>query len=215
VGSGADVVDGLVGRPPWRRAAANAAALAATAAAATWVAVGTSGGWAELGAAVVVVAFSWAAASKVLAPRRWRAAIVAVGIPEGLRPAVGRVVPAAETGVAALGLLGLHRWAGAGAIVLLGAFSGALVARWRRGERRLSCGCFGAGGDVLVGAALARNAALAVMASASWTLPRSSLDRWPGMPSAADLVPAVLAVGGLTAAVAIALASARALRRSA
>jgi hypothetical protein len=124
-------------------------------------------------------------------------------------------VPAAETAVATLGLLGLHRWAAAGALMLLAGFSGALLARWRDGERRLRCGCFGGAEDLHVGAALARNGALAAIATTSWAAPQAPARWWPGVPAGADVLPAVLAVAGLAAALAIALAGARALRSSA
>jgi hypothetical protein len=212
--SGAALVDRLVRRPPWRRAAANAAALLATAAAAAWAAAAARGGWTELAAAVLTVAFAWAAVVKLASPRRWRLALVRSGLPSALvRPArIG--VPLVEVGVAIAGVLGFHRAGGAAAAVLLGAFSGALLARGRGGEGRVACGCFGAG-EVDVRLALVRNVVLGLAAAASMQAPSGGRLAWPDLPAGGDVVPAALAVAGLLAALAISVSAMWALRRRA
>jgi hypothetical protein len=98
--------------------------------------------------------------------------------------------------------------------VLLGAFSVILVGIRLKGERRVTCGCFGGSDDVDIGAALARNAVLGAIALVSIGRPDAPRLGWPLMPAGADVVPAALVAVGLGAAIAIAVGTARALRRT-
>jgi hypothetical protein len=170
----------------------------------------------SLSAAVLVVAFAAAAASKLGRPGLWQRALGSYGLPEWVeRPArVG--VPAVELGLAVLPLLGFGSSAGLGAVVVLGVFSGAIVyARIRTGPR-LGCGCFGGAKVRDWRWLLGRNAALAVAGAVAW---RSGIDAPVafaiGMPRGAELLPAVLVVLGSLLAIWVGVRTLVAVRRGA
>jgi hypothetical protein len=86
--------------------------------------------------------------------------------PSGLAPAVAPVIAAVE-GAIAIGLLFPASRAGSGlaAAFMLALYAGAMLFNLRRGRRDLDCGCsFGAGGNRISEALVARNAALAIIA---------------------------------------------------
>lgn len=163
-----------------------------------------------LAAAVLSVTFGVAAITKVTAWQRWRRSLTAYDVPAARAVAVA--VPVLESVVAFLPFLGFASVAGAVAIVLLGAFSIAIVtARVRRG-RRLECGCFGGVRSRDYRVLLLRNAVLAVVAVAAWRWapPRAALPF--RLPTATELVPALLVALGSVAIASLAAVAARALR---
>jgi hypothetical protein len=90
----------------------------------------------EVAAAVLAIAFAWAALSKIASARSWRRALSGYGLPAGVERIATVGVPVAEATVLLLVLLGFPLAAGIVATGLLIAFSGAiLVARARRGDR--------------------------------------------------------------------------------
>ena len=111
-------------------------------------------------AAVLVIA----AAGKIARPAATAAAFAALGVPAAA--AAARLVPTAELLVAVL-LVAMPRAGGVAALVLLAAFTAALVRVLRSGIRT-PCRCFGGVRDVPVSAAdVLRNAMLAGLAVAA------------------------------------------------
>jgi hypothetical protein len=108
----------------------------------------------------------------------------------------------AESIVPVLIVAGMPRAAAVWSGALLVLFSGALVRASRRVGDRVPCGCLGGSGDIDVNTALARNLALFVVAV--FVVGRASDSpsiSWPGSPAAADVVPLLLTIGALIAAV--------------
>ena len=155
----------------------------------------------EIAAAVLAVAFAWAAVSKVASPRSWRRALSGYGLPAGVERVTAVGVPVAEASVPLLVLLGFPQVAGVAATALLIAFSGAiLVARARRGDR-LPCGCFAGARVRDYRAMLARNALLAGVALVT-ALGASDAVVQPRIaaPGREDLLPAAIVVISLAVA---------------
>jgi hypothetical protein len=104
----------------------------------------------------------------------------------------------AEAAVVGLVVLGMHRTAGVGALVILAAFSAAILQARRRFGDAVACGCFGTSEPRDYRILLLRNAVLVGAASIAAVggadLPRLTL---PGLPTAGDAVPAALAATGL------------------
>jgi hypothetical protein len=200
---GRALVDRLEAIPDrWQRRANGAALLAAAVLAVAAARASAPGGWWRLAAAVLAVAFGWAAVAKAAAPRRWRRAVDAHGLPAPAARAARWGVPIAEAIVPLLVLLGRPRTAGAWSLVLVVGFSLELV-RIRRGGR-VPCGCFGARRTVAASTALLRNGALAAAAVLVVALGEaSSALRWPGSPGAGEVVPFVLTAGSALAATAV------------
>ena len=161
------------------RSAINALALGAIGLSALVMATRVEGGWGSTSSAALAVAFAWASAAKMTRWRRWRETLPAFSLTRPVERTALWLVPAVEVTIPAMTLLGRERAAAALALLLLGAFSAALVrARVRHGTT-VPCGCFGRA-VVDVRAALARNAALAALGltalvaagrEPSWTLP--------------------------------------------
>jgi hypothetical protein len=193
---GRALVERLTSVPDRWRSALNAAAsiAVAAAAAATWPA---TGGWAEAAAAALAVVFAWAAASKLTAWRRWRAAVAAHRLPAPLERAALPLVPAVEVLVPILAIAGRGRAASAVALAALLAFTAATVRFAIREGTTVPCGCFGHA-RVDVRTALARDVLLAALAVVSWA--RSAADPPLRAPVDDDLLPAILAAGALVAA---------------
>jgi hypothetical protein len=106
-------------------------------------------------------------------------------------------VPAVESLVPILTLLGRERAAAAVALVSVAVFSIALLRSAARDGVRVPCGCFGrASIDVRV--ALTRDLALAAAAFVSFALATS--DPALKVPQASDALPALLLAGGLAMA---------------
>jgi hypothetical protein len=114
---------------------------------------------------------------------------------------VGRGEARSPGSVAGAAALGLAPAAGAIALVLLAAFSAAIVRSRIRGGRRIACGCFGGARSRDYRLLLARNVLLASAAAVAVRAPARPLALWPGVPQAGETLPAVLAIGALVVAV--------------
>jgi hypothetical protein len=109
-------------------------------------------------------------------------------------------VPVAEVAIVGLVVMGMHRTAGIAALVILAAFSAAILRARRRFGDVVACGCFGSvARDYRI--LLLRNALLAggalIAALAGVDAPRISV---PGLPTASDAFPAALAAAGIVVA---------------
>jgi hypothetical protein len=205
---GTELVDRLAARDPerWRRA--NAAALALVGgsilAVAPRVAAAPAGvaraGLAAAAAAILALAFGWSAAAKLAAPRRWRQTSAAYLLPDGLAAAVPTTVPALELAVALAAALGLASVAGGLALLLLAAFSAAIVRVRIGGARDVACGCFGGTRHRDYRALLGRNLLLATAAVVALRGPARPATGWPGIPQAGEILPFALATGALVVA---------------
>jgi hypothetical protein len=194
---GRRLVTALGSAPVGRRALANGAALVVLSVASTAVHAGAAD-WPGLAGAVLALCFAWSGGSKLVGWRRWKAVLSAHRLPPWMELAAVRVVPAAELCVPALALLGWMGAAGTVATLLLLGFSVELARLWRTGSS-IPCGCFGGRRSVDVRLALIRNAGLGGAAIAAATSPNTP---WlPRAPEPADILPMVLAWGGVVAGV--------------
>ena len=163
---------------------------------------------------ILAAVLALAAASKVADRDATRAAMAGFGVPQRLAGAAGIAVAAAELAVAvALVPVASARAAGVAALGMLVVFSAMLALRLARGERP-DCRCFGRlSAKPASWWALARNAALAVLAVTALAAgPGGSATAWIGDLSVAGRV----ALGGgvlLAAVVAVASALVLALLR--
>lgn len=173
--------------------AANAAVLLGLAIAAALAApsLGTVVPW--LWPAILASTFGWAAAAKLLGPNAWHEALGAHELPPPIERLAVRVVPIAEASVVVLLLTGPIRVGAALALLLLAAFSLALVRVRKAGQ--LPCGCFGGRARRSVPWLLTRNAALGLVAIASMVAGEPI--PLPSAPDPGELFPAALAAGGL------------------
>ena len=194
-------LDRSASRARWR--VANALALSAVLAA-TVVEIRTIEGPSEVGAfaaAALALTFGAAAVVKLVRRAAWRRTVATYGLPSGAVGPVAFGVPLVELGIGALVLLGLGSKAGLVSIVALVAFSGAIALGRVRAGRRIGCGCFGGAGTRDYRMLLARNLALAGVASVAWMAGKDApLVRSLGEPGGAELLPAALVVLGLTLA---------------
>jgi hypothetical protein len=204
---GTALVDRLAARDPvwWRRANAAALALVGGSALAVVPRVAAPAGVARTGlaaatAAILALAFGWSAAAKLAAPRRWRQTLAAYGLPDGLAAAAPAAVPALELTVAVAAALGLAPVAGALALLLLAAFSAAIVRMRIGGAHDVACGCFGGTRHRDYRALLGRNLLLATAAVVALRGPARPLTGWPGIPLAGEFLPFALAIGALVVA---------------
>ena len=202
-GDGQRLVERLAGRSEFPRRFANGVALLVVMAlAAAAVPAADIGGWGDLSAAVLAVVFAWAAASKLVAGRRWSRTLAAHRLPTGVGDLAQWSVPVAELLVPLLVLIGLRTVASGWALVLLVGFSAeALRVRHVVGPG-VPCGCFGGRDAVNAGVLLARNlgfGVLAVVGVAGAT--DDAITSWPGAPGPGEVLPMMLAsIGMLTAA---------------
>ena len=195
------LVDRLAGSPERRRSLANGVVLVVVAAVAAAVAVTSDDGWGSVATAGLASAFAWAAASKLLRVRAWRATLSAHAVPQGLERAATSLVPAAEMLVPVLIVAGRTRPAAAWAIALILVFTAESVRARRRAGRAVPCGCFGGLDPVPLSTVLARNAALAIVAIVvALRRPTEPLITWPGWPGPGEVVPAALVIIGLAVA---------------
>jgi hypothetical protein len=194
---GSLLVDRLSSMSGRLRSAMNAAALTSVAVAAAATASRADGGWGEAVGATLAVVFGWAAVAKIAGWNRWRRALSAHALPPPVERVAAWGVPAAESLVPILTLLGRERAAAALAVASVALFSIALVRSATRDGVHVACGCFGrASIDVRV--ALARDLALAAAASVSFAL--AAPDPAFRLPEASDALPAVLVAGALAMA---------------
>ena len=202
--AGTALVDRLAAADPrtWRLLNAGALVLVGGSALAVVPRVAPSGAEvAALSTAILALAFGWSGAVKLAAPAHWRATVAAHDLPDGLDTAARTAVPSLELAVAGAAALGLAPAAGAIALVLLGAFSVAIVRTRIRGVRRVACGCFGGTRSRDYRLLLARNVLLASVAAVAARAPARPPALWPGVPQAGETLPAVLAIGALVVAV--------------
>jgi hypothetical protein len=164
-------------------------------------------------AAVLALAFGWAAVAKAARPRAWRAALRA-HLGGRLERAASVAVPLAEAAVPVLVVGGHPALGGTLALALLATFSLATLRARRIHGTRVPCGCFGRTRSIDYRVTLLRNAALAV--AATLTL---GADPGGGLalraPSSSEILPAALAAVGLAVGVWAVVRSARWLGRGA
>ena len=194
---GRRLVDRLSSMSGRLRSGVNAAALAAMVVVAAASAARTDDGWSEAVSAILAVSFAWASVSKVSGWSRWRRTLSAHALPRRGERLAAWVVPAVESLVPALVLLGRERAAAAVALASLVVFSLALVRLALRDGVRVACGCFGRA-NVDVRVALARNLVLVVTAAVSWEL--AAPDPSVRLPAASDILPASLVAGAVVIA---------------
>jgi len=175
--------------------------------------IGEPGG---VAAATLAVAFGAAGVSKIARARAWRRALASYRLPVPIERSTVIGVPLLELGLVSLPLLGLASTAGAASLVLLGAFSAAIVVGRVRVGRRLDCGCFGASARRDYRVLLARNGVLALVAIVAWREGSDALVSGSlGAPGGADLVPAALVALGLALAAWVGVTAVATLRRGA
>jgi hypothetical protein len=164
-------------------------------------------------AAGLAAVFAWAAASKLLAPRRWRGSLGAYRLGALERPVlVG--VPLAEAMVGLLILGGDPDRGAILALVLLGGFSAAIVRARALHGSLVPCGCFGRTKARDYRLLLARNLGLVALATVVLATGSSfPLLRWARLPIGGEMVAAVLAAAGLALAAWLGHTAAAALRR--
>jgi len=165
-----------------------------------------------IAAVVLAAVFTWAALSKILRSSAWWASLEQYALGWMRRP-IAVAVPVAELAVPALVAAGLPVEASGLAIVLLVAFSLALLRARRLHGNRVACGCFGRTRARDYRLLLARNAAIALVAAASLAAPASPWGAGPlRAPHGPELLPTILALAGLVLLVAIARAALRVLQ---
>src|SRR5919109_959218 len=176
--------------------------------------VGDPGDLGGAAGATLVIAFGWAAVTKVVRSRPWRRSLQSYGFGGGFERAVAVGVPLVELGIGVLPFLGLPSTAGVLSLGVLAAFSVGIVAARIRSGPRLDCGCFGGARARDYPLLPARNGALAIVALVAW---RRGTDTWIGAdvvaPTGAELVPAALAALGLVLATLVVVATVRTVRR--
>ena len=195
------LVDRLVETPDDIRRTATGVALSLIAVFAVVASTRVSGGgWWRFAAAVLASVFTWASASKVASPRRWRRALASYHLSPVLERVATWGVPLGEAVVTVLVLIGLPRVAALWSILLLASFSIVLL-RSRGSEGRVPCGCFGGRQTVDAASALLRNLALILTAGLVFVRGVDApVVAWPGTPTGADIVPMLLTLGALSAA---------------
>jgi hypothetical protein len=194
---GRSLVDRLSSMSGHLRRASNALALSAVLVAAAAAVSRTDGGWGEAAAAALAVTFAWATISKLTGWRRWRDTLSGQALPSRIERLAAWGVPAVESLVPALTVLGRERAAAAVAVGSLLVFSVALLRLAARDGVTVACGCFGRA-SIDVRLALARNLALAVTAVVAWSL--AAPDPRLTFPAASDALPALLVAGALIVA---------------
>jgi Methylamine utilisation protein MauE len=185
--------------PGWR--AAHVAALLAVGVAAAARLPTSDVPVAPLAAAALGAAFGWSAGAKIARPASWRRVLGAHELQRWVQRASLIGVPVAEVAIVGLVVMGMHRTAGVVALVILAAFSAAILRARRRFGDVVTCGCFGTSVARDYRILLLRNALLAggaaIAAFGGVDAPRISV---PGLPSAGDALPAALAVTGIAVA---------------
>jgi hypothetical protein len=198
---GRTLVDRLSATSGHLRRALNALALTGVAIAAAAAASRTDGGWGEAAAAAIAVTFAWATISKLTGWNRWRRTLSAQALPPRVERLAAWAVPAVESLVPTLTLLGRQRAAATVAVTSVVVFSAALLRLAARDGVTVTCGCFGRT-SIDVRLALARNLVLAATAVVSWSL--ADPDPRLAFPAAKDALPALLVAGAVAVAVATA-----------
>ena len=151
-------------------------------------------------ACLLGLTFAWAAGSKLLRWRDWRAALEGYGLSAPLQRASAPAVPLVEAAVVALVFAGATRSGAALSLFLLASFSAATLRAHALRGARLPCGCFGKVKERDYRVLLIRNAFLAASA-AIVILQGRDVDPIPSLPEGGGWVPAALTflgVGALT-----------------
>jgi hypothetical protein len=168
---------------------------------------------APLAAAVLGAAFGWSAGAKIVRPTSWRQVLGGYGLPPWMHRTSVIGVPVAEVVIVGLVVVGMHRTAGIVALVILAAFSAAILAARLRFGNVVACGCFGTSIARDYRILLLRNALLtggaSIAALAGVDSPRIGV---PGLPTAGDALPAALALTGIVVAAWMLTSSLRSLR---
>jgi hypothetical protein len=195
----------------WR--AANVAALLAVGVAAALMLPERDVPVAPLAAAVLGAAFGWSAGAKFARPASWRRVLAGYGLPPWMHRTSVIGVPLAEVAILGLVVVGMHRTAGIAALAILAAFSAAILQARQRFGNVVACGCFGTSIARDYRILLLRNALLAggasIVALAGVDSPRISV---PGLPTAGDALPTVLALTGVVVTAWMVTSSLRSLR---
>ena len=182
-----------IGASAFPRTANGAVLVALTAA--TWPAAG-GGSIGGLCAALVALMFASAGVAKVRRFARWRRSLAAYRSPAGSSVAVAVAVPIAELTVPILVATGRTAAGSTVALILLAAFSVAILrARLTAGDR-LPCGCFGGHERRDYRLLLGRNLGLAGLAAAGMAGPAPVFPALR-LPAPSELLPAVLVAAGL------------------
>lgn len=150
-------------------------------------------------ATVLVIAFAWAALSKLAGYGRWRGALRGYGLPGSFERVAGFGTPALEIVAVVLILTGPLEVAGAVILALLASFCLVILSAHASKGDRLPCGCFGGTTERDYRLMLIRNALLAVPAGALVLSGESGLIDRLGSVEGSDVLPfgLVLLAGGL------------------
>ncbi|MDQ4064523.1 MAG: hypothetical protein M3161_00570 [Actinomycetota bacterium] len=153
---------------------------------------------ARVALAVLVAVFAWAAAAKLLRRASWARALEGYAFPRPLGLAALWITPLVEAAIVVLAVAGRARAAAGLGLILLGAFTLAILrARSFHGER-LPCGCFGQTTERPVSLMLWRNGALGACAVAVLAAD-ADVTLFEGMraPTASEALPVALVVIGI------------------
>jgi len=199
---GRRLVERLAGRSDRVRRVANGTALAAVAALAlAAVPDSVPAGWGDLASGALAVVFAWAAISKLAGRRRWRRTLAAHRLPALGERLAAWSVPLFEAAIPLLALLGFRTASSAWGLLLLVVFSAEVVRVRIAVGPAVPCGCFGGRSAMDAGTMLARNAGFAVVGVAGFVGAQDvALVRWPGAPGPGEILPMVLASGGVLVA---------------
>jgi methylamine utilization protein MauE len=182
--------------PAWR--AAHLAVLVAVALAAVAMLPTSDVRLVASAAGLLGAAFAWSAGAKIARPASWRPVLAAYGLARWMERTSLIGVPVAEVAIVGLVVLGMHRTVGIAALVMLAAFSVAILRARRRFGDEIACGCFGTSEPRDYRILLVRNAVLACGASIAAVggvdAPRFSV---PGLPTVGEALPAALAAIGI------------------
>jgi len=199
--AGRDLVERLSTGSRAARLGVAAASLAAVTVAALMAIPGSEDGWAGLAGAILAAAFGWAAAGKILSPKRWRRALATHELPPTIERLAGRGSPAAEAAVPLLALAGYERAAASWALLLLTAFGVVVIRAVLRTGPSVACGCFGGLAERPAWALLLRIGVLGLLAGVSAAAGADvPVLSWPGAPGPGETLPMVLASTGLAVA---------------
>ena len=140
----------------------------------------------------LVMAFGWAAASKLAGFERWRRALSGYSLPAGFESVARLGTPAAEIAVVILVMTGPLEIAGALALLMIAGFCVVVLhARTTQGDK-LPCGCFGSTTERDYRLMLIRNAALAVVAGVLTLAGGNGMIARIGSIAASDVLPLAL-----------------------
>lgn len=165
-------------------------------------------------AAMLSLAFAWAALAKLARFSGWRGALANYGLPQPVALAASWGVPAAELAVAALLVAAPPKAGAALVLALLAVFSLAVMGAQREHGDKLPCGCFGRAEARDYRIIVGRNAFLGVLAAAVLLSEASAAAlSVVDFPRSNEIVPAVLVVTGIAAVVTMAFQVGGAFRR--